>query len=261
MTNSINSSENSSSNTQENSCNSTHKNSRKKRYWAVIPAAGVGKRMGSNIPKQYLQLAGKTILEQTLSIFFQHPDIDGIVVAITQGDPYWQDIHQSLSDTEAQFITVAPGGSERCHSVLNALKTLSNHASDDDWVLVHDAARPCLKSSDIDRLIQQLSDTENGGLLGLPMADTVKRCNKNQEVISTVDRSELWRALTPQMFPLTLLKDALNTAISSNALVTDEASAIELQGLKPKMVEGHPGNIKITHPGDLQLAELFLSMK
>ncbi|MDX2505520.1 MAG: 2-C-methyl-D-erythritol 4-phosphate cytidylyltransferase [Gammaproteobacteria bacterium] len=240
----------------------------KKNYWAVIPAAGVGKRMGSNIPKQYLPLAGKTVLEQTLSVFLQHPKIDGIVVAITQGDPFWQDISSKLNQTGKPVI-VAPGGKERCYSVLNALQELSSLTSthfvktpvvgEGDWVLVHDAARPCLKSSDIDRLIEQLSDTSDGGLLGLPMADTVKRCDDQQKVISTVDRSDLWRALTPQMFPLQLLKDALQQAIDDHALVTDEASAIELRGLKPKMVEGQPGNIKITHPGDLQLAEMFFN--
>ncbi|MCP3850130.1 MAG: 2-C-methyl-D-erythritol 4-phosphate cytidylyltransferase [Gammaproteobacteria bacterium] len=230
-----------------------------KKFWAVIPAAGVGKRMGADIPKQYLPLCGKTILEQTLSVFFQHPDIHGIVVAITEGDPYWQDISESFTEHETQAIIVAPGGTERCHSVLNSLEVLSSYAEEDDWVLVHDAARPCLKQSDIDCLIKQLKNTQNGGLLGLPMADTVKRCDDRQQVVTTVDRSELWRALTPQMFPLKLLKDAIIEAIKRGALVTDEASAIELQGLKPTMVEGHPGNIKITHPGDLQLAELFMS--
>ena len=244
---------------QNNSLTQESDNTHSQKFWAVIPAAGVGKRMGSHIPKQYLPLAGKTILEHTLSIFLKHPNINGIVVAITQGDPYWQDIFKLLSDEDKQLISVASGGSERCHSVLNALHSLSNYASEDDWVLVHDAARPCLKQSDIDRLIEQLNETNNGGLLGLPMADTVKHCDNEQRVISTVDRSALWRALTPQMFPLQLLISALEYAIKSNALVTDEASAIELQGLKPKMVEGHPGNIKITHPGDLQLAELFMA--
>lgn len=231
----------------------------KKKYWAVIPAAGVGRRMGSNIPKQYLPLAGKTVLEQTLEVFIQHPDISGIILSVTVGDPYWQEISDNYKHENAMPIFVAPGGQERCHSVLNALNELSLHASDDDWALVHDAARPCLTGSDIDHLIAQLSDSSAGGLLGLPMADTVKRCDQQQNVLATVDRSELWRALTPQMFPLKLLKDALTHAIENKALVTDEASAIELQGLKPKMVEGQPGNIKITHPGDLQLAELFFA--
>lgn len=229
-----------------------------KKYWAVIPAAGVGKRMGSKIPKQYLPLAGKTVLEQTLSIFLQHPDISGIVVAVTPGDPYWQDILDTLNNKDVPKVYTAPGGMERCHSVINALGELCNYAAEDDWVLVHDAARPCLQSKDIDQLLDQLSDTEAGGLLGLPMADTVKRCDPQNKVLTTVDRSELWRALTPQMFPLKLLKNSLQQAVNNNALVTDEASAIELQGLKPQMVEGHPGNIKITHPGDLQLAALFL---
>lgn len=237
-----------------------------KQYWAIIPAAGVGKRMGSKIPKQYLPLCGKTVLEQTLSIFLKHPVITGIIVAVTEGDPYWQGMSANFTSTDNvrnknqnKPVIVAPGGAERCHSVLNALKKLSHHASENDWVLVHDAARPCLASDDIDRLIEQLDETSVGGLLGLPMADTVKRCDSNLQVLETVERSELWRALTPQMFPLKLLKDALEQAINSNALVTDESSAVELKGLKPIMVEGRPGNIKITHPGDLQLAELFFA--
>lgn len=235
-----------------------------KHYWAVIPAAGVGKRMASKIPKQYLPLGGQTVLEHTLAIFLNHSAIHGVIVAVTDGDPYWREIISTYSNNATsreskKLVLTASGGEERCHSVLNALTALGEHASADDWVLVHDAARPCLNNDDIDRLIEQLGDSDCGGLLGLPMADTVKRCNDKYEVLETVDRSELWRALTPQMFPLELLKDALARAINSKAMVTDEASAIELLGLKPKMVEGHPGNIKITHPGDLQLAELFLT--
>ncbi len=227
-----------------------------KAFWAVIPAAGVGKRMGAHIPKQYLPLAGKTVLEQTLDVFVLHPDISGIILAVTENDPYWQEISSRYQELAKPVLQVA-GGRERCFSVLNALTELQIHIDSDNWVLVHDAARPCLLKSDIDSLIKQLAHTEQGGLLGLPMADTVKRCNADNEVLQTVDRSELWRALTPQMFPLGLLKIALEQAIQNNALVTDEASAIELQGLKPLMVEGQPGNIKITHPADLQLAEQF----
>ncbi len=227
-------------------------------FWAVIPAAGVGKRMGASIPKQYLPLAGKTVLEQTLNVFVKHPDISGIILALTDGDPYWQDIaghYQAINKP----LLVASGGEERCHSVLNALIELSAQIEGYHWVLVHDAARPCLLASDIDRLINELADSDCGGLLGLPMADTVKCCTPDREVLETVDRSELWRALTPQMFPLGLLKNALEEAINNKALVTDEASAVEQQGLKPKMVEGQPGNIKITHPGDLHLAEQFFN--
>lgn len=231
----------------------------KNNYWAIIPAAGVGKRMGSKTPKQYLPLAGKTVLEHTLNVFLQHPDINGIVLAVTEGDPYWQSMSANYNQQNCKPVMVAPGGQERCHSVLNALQELALHASDNDWVLVHDAARPCLSHGDIDQLVTQLTGSSSGGLLGVPIADTVKRCDQNQQVIETVDRSELWRALTPQMFPLKLLKDALAHAIENNALVTDEASAMELQGLKPIMIAGQPDNIKITLPGDLQLAELFFA--
>ncbi len=230
-------------------------------YWAVIPAAGVGKRMGSKIPKQYLPLAGKTVLEHTINVFIEHPDIKGIVLAVTDNDPYWQDLSVNYNQADSKPVIIASGGEERCHSVLNALQTLSDHAGDNDQVLVHDAARPCLLAADIDELITQLTDQPSGGLLGLPMADTVKRCDADNNILATVDRSNLWRALTPQMFALKLLRRALSHAIDNKALVTDEASAIELQGLKPKMVEGQPGNIKITHPGDLQLAQAFFKEK
>jgi len=229
-------------------------------YWAVIPAAGVGKRMGSKIPKQYLALAGKTVLEHTLNVFIDHPKIKGIVLAVTDNDPYWQDLSVNYNQSGSKPVLIASGGQERCHSVLNALHCLSEQAPANVQVLVHDAARPCLLPEDIDNLIAQLSNHPSGGLLGLPMADTVKRCDADNNVLATVDRSGLWRALTPQMFSLNLLKQALSHAIENKALVTDEASAIELQGLKPKMIEGQPGNIKITHPGDLQLAETFFKV-
>jgi len=240
----------------------------KKQYWALIPAAGTGKRMGSQVPKQYLPLAGKTVIEQTISVFLKHPEITGVVVVITQGDPYWQDILKRVlyeSAVDDKPIIVAPGGKERCYSVLNALHELYQQSvqygiKETDWVLVHDAARPCLKTTDIDALIDQLSHTSVGGLSGLPMSDTVKRCSSGQQVLETVDRSQLWRALTPQMFPLKLLKDSLEQAIENKELVTDESSAIELRGLKPIIIEGSATNIKITHPGDLELAELFFGM-
>ncbi|MCK5697371.1 MAG: 2-C-methyl-D-erythritol 4-phosphate cytidylyltransferase [Gammaproteobacteria bacterium] len=228
-------------------------------YWAVIPAAGVGKRMGSHIPKQYLPLAGQTVLQHTINLFLKHADISGIVLAITDNDPYWQDIVTCYNQKNSKPIIVASGGQERCYSVLNALNLLSDHAQDNDWVLVHDAARPCLLSSDIDLLMSELKDSACGGLLGIPMADTVKRCDPHNQVLATVDRSDLWRALTPQMFPLKLLKDALTHALNNNQEVTDEASAIELQGLQPLIVEGQASNIKITHPSDLSVAERFFN--
>lgn len=219
--------------------------------------------MGAQMPKQYLPLAGKTVIEHSIAVFMQHPAITGVIVAITEGDPYWADIERNINafnNSMNKPLLVAPGGQERCHSVLNALQALTKQADDTDWVLVHDAARPCLTHEDLEHLLSQLNDTE-GGLLGLPMADTVKRCDNDKAVMETVDRSALWRALTPQMFRLRQLKQALQQALDDNALVTDDASAIELQGGKPLMVEGDPSNIKITHPADLALAELFISQQ
>ncbi|MCW8828564.1 MAG: 2-C-methyl-D-erythritol 4-phosphate cytidylyltransferase [Gammaproteobacteria bacterium] len=224
------------------------------KFWAVIPAAGVGKRMQADRPKQYLELHGRTVLEHTLMRFLDHPQITGVVVALTDGDPYWQRL--ALSHPK---LMSAPGGEERCHSVLNALQVLQQRATESDWVLVHDAARPCLRREDVDRLIAALTDHPVGGLLGLPVADTMKRTDAEDTVLETVPRDNLWRALTPQMFRLGELAQALESALKKGQLVTDEASAMELAGKAPKMVEGHGDNIKITRPQDLRLAELYLA--
>jgi 2-C-methyl-D-erythritol 4-phosphate cytidylyltransferase len=160
---------------------------------------------------------------------------------------------------EHPTLLSASGGEERCHSVLNALTALQKVADESDWVLVHDAARPCLRSEDIDHLLAELTDHPVGGLLGLPVADTMKRTDADDSVIETVSREHLWRALTPQMFRLGELYDALDGALKRDELVTDEASAMELAGKAPKMVEGHGDNIKITRPQDLRFAELYLA--
>ena len=226
------------------------------KHWAVVPAAGVGKRMGGDCPKQYLPLLGKTILERTLDRLLSHPDIAGVVVAISTDDAYWPEIAPYYQDKK---LYVAEGGQERCHSVLNGLTLLQEHASANDWVLVHDAARPCLTEKDISQLIASLCNDEVGGILGVPVADTLKRVGNDDQIEATVDRSNLWRALTPQMFRLSLLKDALSKALAANVLVTDEASAIEWAGKQPRIVEGSPQNIKITLPQDLWLAECFIN--
>lgn len=232
----------------------TQQNDYQPHYWAVVPAAGVGRRMGSDLPKQYLPLAGSSVLEQTLQRLLDHPRIAGLVVAISEGDPYWSG-HTPHSHKP---LLTASGGPERCHSVLNALDALAGHADQRDWVLVHDAARPCLRAGDIDRLLEQLTDHPVGGLLGCPVSDTLKRVDGGLGVEVTVDRSSLWRALTPQMFRIGALTRALRAALAKGALVTDDASAMELSGLKPLMVEGQSDNIKITHPQDLALAEFIL---
>ena len=210
--------------------------------------------MQADRPKQYLALHGRTVLEHTLARFLDHPLISGVVVVLTDGDPYWQE----LAISHAKLVT-APGGKERCHSVMNALQVLRGQAADEDWVLVHDAARPCLRREDIDHLIHALSDHAVGGLLGQPVADTMKRTSADDAVIETVSREYLWRALTPQMFRLGELYEALESALNNHQLVTDESSAMELAGKAPKMVEGNGDNIKITRPQDLRLAELYLA--
>lgn len=223
------------------------------RYWAVIPAAGAGKRMQSDIPKQYLQINGKPIIEYTLEVFTKHPDIESVIVAISDTDEYWNELpvsrHPKVKTTE--------GGIERCHSVMNCLDYLSDIADESDWVLVHDAARPCLKSTDIDKLINNVSATD-GGLLALPVRDTMKRSN-DRHVSETVSREGLWHALTPQMFRLHNLQLALKAVIDSGELVTDESLAMERAGYRPLLVEGRPDNIKVTHNVDLYLATLYLT--
>lgn len=224
-------------------------------FWAVVPAAGMGTRMGSDIPKQYLKLGDHTVLEHVISRLGNHPRISGVVVALAQDDPYWPELRPECS--AALYTTT--GGAERCHSVLNALNALPEEAVADDWVLVHDAARPCLRSADLDLLLDTLVQHPIGGLLGLPVADTMKRTDDEGRVIETVSRENLWRALTPQMFRLGPLRTALQQVLDHGYLVTDEASAMEYCGYRPLMVEGHSDNIKITRPEDLALAELYLS--
>jgi 2-C-methyl-D-erythritol 4-phosphate cytidylyltransferase len=223
-------------------------------FWAVIPAAGVGRRMGADRPKQYLTLAGRTVLEHTLDIFIRSPRITGLAVAIGGEDEYYRE----LTIRSDKPMLVVHGGEERCHSVLNALRALKYQAADDDWVLVHDAARPCLSDEDLARLLDTLHDDPVGGLLAAPVTDTLKRADAEGCVAETVDRSGLWRAFTPQMFRYAMLMEAMESARQQGLLVTDEASAMELDGHAPRLVEGSPANIKITSPADLALAEFFL---
>ena len=225
------------------------------RFWAVIPAAGTGKRMDSVIPKQYLPLHGKTVLEHTLRHIIGHPSIAAVVVVIAQDDQYWPGLASVFVE---QSLIVVHGGAERCNSVMNGLRALSGHAAPQDWVLVHDAARPCIRHDDIDKLISAVIVHPVGGILGVTAADTMKRVDEHRQIIATVDRSGLWHAQTPQMFRLQQLIMAIRHAIAINAPITDEASAMELSGLSPLIVEGHRDNIKITEPDDLIHVEMFL---
>jgi len=222
-------------------------------FWAVVPAAGVGKRMNADRPKQYLELAGKTVIEHTLLRLLSAEVFTAVAVAISEEDPYWPNLDVSAH----KKIITAAGGKERADSVLSALEALRTVASDDDWVLVHDAARPCITTIDIHHLIDSLEIDEIGGILALSSHDTLKSVQGDNIIVGTLDRSHIWRALTPQMFRYGLLKNALEVA-EGNAAITDEASALELQGMQPKIVEGRPDNIKITRPEDLVLAQFYM---
>lgn len=222
-------------------------------FWAVIPAAGVGARMAADRPKQYLQLGGRTILEHSLGCFLDHPSLKGLVVSLAVEDPYWP----NLACAADPRIQRADGGAERSGSVLNALLQLNAlGASDDDWVLVHDAARPNLSREDLDTLLAQLADDPVGGLLAVPARDTLKRVDKRGRVVETIDRSLIWQAYTPQMFRLGALHRALADSLVADALITDEASAMEWSGQAPRLVEGRADNIKVTRPEDLEWLRL-----
>lgn len=225
------------------------------KFWAVVPAAGVGKRMNADRPKQYLDLAGKTVIEHTLLRLLQAEVFTAVAVAISEEDPYWSDLSVASHDK----IIRAKGGKERADSVLSGLTAIRAQAADNDWVLVHDAARPCITPSDIHHLIDSLVHDDVGGILALPCADTLKNV-QGQNILGTADRSHIWRALTPQMFRYGDLKTALEIAVG-NPAITDEASALELQGKQPKIVEGRPDNIKITRPEDLALAQFFMEQQ
>jgi len=218
------------------------------RFWAVVPAAGVGARMAADRPKQYLTVAGHTVLEHTLACFLDHPALLGVVVSLADHDPYWPHL---VYATDGR-IRRAAGGRERADSVLNALQVLQEQgAADEDWVLVHDAARPNLARSDLDRLLSMLADDPVGGLLAVPARDTLKRAGADGRVSATLDRSTVWQAFTPQMFRLGMLHRALADCLVAQVTVTDEASAIEWAGQAPRLIEGRGDNLKVTRPEDL----------
>ncbi|MBI5460698.1 MAG: 2-C-methyl-D-erythritol 4-phosphate cytidylyltransferase [Gammaproteobacteria bacterium] len=224
------------------------------RLWAIVPAAGIGRRMGTDLPKQYLTLGDRTVLEHSLAALCILETLAGVVVALAENDPYWPGLAPELPCP----LFTAPGGAERAESVLHALDVLRLHAADDDWVLVHDAARPCVRADDLRSLLTALHDDPVGGLLAVPVRDTMKQATDDQRCAGTVDRRRLWHALTPQMFRLGMLHAALHTAQAAGAMVTDEASALEYAGYWPRLVEGHADNLKITRPEDLALAEFYL---
>lgn len=219
------------------------------RLWAVVPAAGSGARFGVARPKQYECIGARPILWHAVRRVMQAPGLAGVAVGLAPG----RLSHDILSDLP---VAVYPyiGGAERVHTVLLGLDALTE-ADPEDWVLVHDAARPCLARTDLERLLAAAGP--EGALLGTPVTDTLKR-SSDERSVESVPRAGLWRAFTPQLFALGVLRDALTRAVDSGAEITDEASALERQGLRPRLVPGRPDNIKITFAEDLELAAAIL---
>lgn len=222
------------------------------RHYAIVPAAGSGSRFGAEMPKQYLPLAGRPLIHHTLAALCRCPRIDRVWVVLSPDDEWWREY--DWSGLGPKLETVFRGGATRARSVANGLAAAATAAADDDWVLVHDAARPCLSQAMLAALCDELADDPVGGLLAAPVADTLKRADSGQRVAATLPRDGLWQAQTPQMFRYGLLQ----TALAGNPEVTDEAGAVEALGLRPRLVRGDASNLKVTYPADLGLAELIL---
>lgn len=214
--------------------------------------------MQAALPKQYLPLLGRPVILHTLERLCSYPRLQGVLVGIARDDVHWEKMRPVTFPT---LMGTAEGGATRAQTVLKALAVLANTAQENDWVMVHDAVRPCIRHSDLDKLIDAVSEGAEGALLAVPLTDTVKRADSEARVIETVPRHNLWRALTPQMFRLAALRDALERAVADGVDVTDEAAAMERLGMRPKVVEGQADNIKITLPADLVLAELYLKQQ
>ena len=222
--------------------------------WVVVPAAGSGSRFGGDVPKQYLDLLGRTVIEHTLRAVLSHPGSSGAMVVLSADDRRWP----GWRELAGKPVLTCIGGAERADSVLAGLRALPASVSADDWVLVHDAARPCLKAMDLTRLLAALKTDPVGALLAAPLRDTVKRADSQGRVEATLPRGTLWRALTPQAFRRGSLQRALEAAARAGVAPTDEAMALERLGLKPLLVEGAEDNIKLTTSADWAVAESIL---
>ena len=227
--------------------------------WAIVPAAGRGERFGGGVPKQYFLLHGRPLLAHALQRLLEHPRVAGAVVALAADDAHWAGMSGDfIKRVPGKPVLECIGGATRAQSVLNALQRLPEDVGDDALVLVHDAARPCLRSDDLDRLIAAAHSDPVGALLAAPVRDTLKRADAHMHVIATEPREQLWRALTPQVFRRDMLTRALREAEQAGVSVTDEAMAIERLGLRPLLVQGAEDNLKITVAADLVLAESII---
>ena len=227
------------------------------RRWAIVPAAGRGERFGGGLPKQYVRVLGRPVLSWSLGALLAETSVAAIVVAIAAGDRRFARIPEARDPR----VRACGGGDRREGSVANALESLAGEARDADWVLVHDAARPCLRPADVRALLAGVGDDPVGGLLAVPLGDTLKVAGADRRSERTVPREGLWRALTPQMFRFGVLRRALALCRDRARTVTDEAAAIEALGLRPLLVQGHGDNIKVTHPEDRALAAAILRVE
>lgn len=225
---------------------------------AILPAAGIGKRMQAAYPKQYLTIGQKTILEYAVDPLLYHPRIKTIIIVIDLQDNHFQ----SLTLAHHEKIKVAYGGKQRSYSVMAGLQQVEKYINPLSWVLVHDAARPCLHNTDLDKLLEVIKYSKTGGILAIPVRDTIKLVGVNPALIDkTLERKNLWYSLTPQIFPFNLLKYCLSGVINKRVEITDEAFALEYYGYKPFLIKGRADNIKITYPEDLALAKFYLMNK
>jgi 2-C-methyl-D-erythritol 4-phosphate cytidylyltransferase len=224
---------------------------------ALIPAAGQGLRYGGSKLKQYLPISGKAVIAHAISAFQFHPLIKSITVVLAEDDQWFE----SAVGTMAARVGTVTGGDTRAQSVRNGLQFIADNYSGLDWVLVHDAARPCLSHASLDRLLEQGLQSADGAILAMPVGDTLKRSGDDEEIIATVDRRGLWAAQTPQLFRVGVLIEAIDAARAMGLELTDEASAMEFAGFRPKLIMGSAANIKITHSSDLAIAEALLKRR
>lgn len=217
-----------------------------KPIWVIIPAAGIGARMEADKPKQYIQIGNQSLIEMTLRVILNFAPISGVQVCISADDQEWQ----QLNLQHEKLLTATQGGDTRADSVLAGLTALSNQAQADDWVMVHDAARPCLSQQALSLFVGVLADHPVGGLMAIPVADTLKKADANGNVLKTLSREHVWQAQTPQMFRFEMLREALLAAKAKKFAVTDESSAMEMAGHQVALVMGERANIKVTYPGD-----------
>ena len=222
---------------------------------ALIPAAGQGSRFGGAVLKQYLPICGKAVLAHSISVLQNHPMIASITVVLAENDKWFDSAVGPLAGS-VQTVT---GGDTRAQSVRNGLRFIASRYPDSDWALVHDAARPCLSTSRLEKLLKRGLESPDGAILAVPVGDTLKRAGGSNTINSTVDRRSLWAAQTPQLFRVGALAQAIDTAQSEGCELTDESSAMEFAGARPLLVLGSAANIKITHPSDLAIAEALLA--